>query len=86
MDNRPDLSFRGCTKVRFALGLMSTALSFRKRKHKDGATAEISIRLIEILNCTFDPKPLYQRYIQVVVRAIAESVVGRSSLVVGEAG
>ena len=33
-------------------------------------TAEISIVAIEILNCTFDPKPLYQRYIQVVVRAI----------------
>ena len=34
------------------------------------STAEISIWVIEILNCTFDPKPLYQRYIQVVVRAI----------------
>src|SRR6266568_6402110 len=31
---------------------------------------EISICRIEILNCTFYPKPLYQRYIQVVVRAI----------------
>jgi hypothetical protein len=31
---------------------------------------EISIAAIEILNCTFHPKPLYQRYIQVVVRAI----------------
>ena len=33
-------------------------------------SAEISIAAIEILNCTFDPKPLYQRYIQVVVCAI----------------
>jgi len=32
------------------------------------ADIEISITCIEILNCTFDPNPLYQRYIQVVVR------------------
>jgi len=34
---------------------------------------EISICRIEILNCTFYPKPLYQRYIRVVVRAILKT-------------
>jgi hypothetical protein len=39
--------------------------------------SEISISPIEILNCTFHPKPLYQRYIQVVLRASSEAVVSR---------
>src|SRR6476620_7199498 len=33
---------------------------------------KISICLIEILNCTFYLKPLYQRYIQVALRARPE--------------
>ena len=41
----------------------------RQGRAASGAV-EISIAAIEILNCTFHPKPLYQRYIQVVVRAI----------------
>ncbi len=49
---------------------MPPVLSFRKAEVQSGAPLEISIWVIEILNCTFDPKPLYQRYIQVVVRAI----------------
>jgi hypothetical protein len=69
-----------------------------KRAATDRSPAEnilfkISICLIEILNCTFDLKPLYQRYIQVALRARPERccrtvgggqvvvAVGRSSLV-----
>jgi hypothetical protein len=37
-------------------------------EHQQVFDSEISIAPIEILNCTFHPKPLYQRYIQVVVR------------------
>jgi hypothetical protein len=44
---------------------------------------DFSIRLIEILNCTFDLKWLYQRYIQVVARAIQKTVVGCPVLVKG---
>jgi hypothetical protein len=45
-------------------------LSSHSRVSASSGYSEISIAAIEILNCTFDPKPLYQRYIQVVVRAI----------------
>jgi len=44
---------------------------------------DFSIRPIEILNCTFDPKWLYQRYIQVEARAIQKTVVGCPVLVKG---
>jgi hypothetical protein len=37
---------------------------------------EFSIRPIEILNCTFHPNSLYQRYIQVAARATRKAVVG----------
>jgi hypothetical protein len=52
-------------------GLTSPTVSHRPRFFRF-RVSEISIAGIEILNCTFDPKPLYQRYIQVVVRAILE--------------
>jgi len=80
-------AFEFSMKVIEKTELLSKLTSSMGEEGRDGqspAAIEISILAIEILNCTFHPKPLYQRYIQVVVRAILEAIVGRSSFVVGQ--
>jgi hypothetical protein len=55
----------------FGRGYAAAPSCCPRLRETKGRLPEISIRRIEILNCTFNLKPLYQRYIQV------RTVVGR---------